>query len=207
MSPSARSSFSGTSFIVTNLLASNRPGLPGWMLGLAAVCCSTGNQPISSSAPVHTDRSALRKCAIRLGRGWIWCGSCWPVVATYRSTSLPPISLTRAPHSGSQAKTFSAAEAGAAAAIRTAQAARRSRIFIGAGSEGVGRVRTQAEDVLQEHLVVAGAGDARFVAVVLQPQAAELAVRPVDHRAVALRMALVGEDRQGGAVRRVGDVV
>ena len=50
-------------------------------LALPASRSSTGSQPISSSAPVHTTRSARRICAIRLGRASIRCGSCKAVVA------------------------------------------------------------------------------------------------------------------------------
>ena len=56
-------------------------GLSGRDLALPDCCRIIGSQPISSSAPSHTVMSAVRALAIRLGRAWIWCGSCAPVVA------------------------------------------------------------------------------------------------------------------------------
>ena len=59
-SPSARSSCVGTSSFRTYCAASKLPGLPGCTLALPDCCSSIGSQPISSSAPVQTTRSALR---------------------------------------------------------------------------------------------------------------------------------------------------
>src|SRR3954471_23262845 len=66
--------------------------------------------------------------------------------------------------------------------------------------EGVGAVRAQADDVLEEDLVIRLA-HARVVARELQTHAAELAWVPVDHRRVALRL-VVGEDREVGRRER-----
>jgi hypothetical protein len=59
-------------------------------------------------------RSAMRARAMKLGRACTRCGSCIAVVATRTLARLPAISLTNAPHSASQAKTLSAADAGKA---------------------------------------------------------------------------------------------
>src|SRR5690348_10596687 len=48
---------------------------------------------------------------MKLGRACTRCGSCMAVVATNTLARLPAISFTSAPHSGSQAKTFIAADA------------------------------------------------------------------------------------------------
>ena len=56
-------------------------GAPGMIFLLADCWTIIGSQPISSSAPVQTVMSAERALEIRLGRAWIRCGSCTPVVA------------------------------------------------------------------------------------------------------------------------------
>src|SRR6267142_1371199 len=102
------------------------------------------------------------------------------------STWLPPISCTSAAQWGSQAKTLRSAKAGADMA--SMQGSKSSfRIFMGRSygeSEGMGGMGAHGHDVLQEDLV---AGDrARGVVVQLQADAAELAVREIQHGAVAL---------------------
>src|SRR5204862_1659122 len=157
-------------------------------------------------------RSALRARAIRLGLAWIWCGSCSALVATETSTSLPPSSWTSAPHSGSQAKTRSAACAGHASS--TSGAAKRARRVLrcimscscsAKPSVAVRAVRAQAHLVLQEKLVVADAF-ARAILRELQAHARELAGIEVDHQRVLVRPEAVGDEhaRVGTVVRRAG---
>jgi hypothetical protein len=135
-------------------------GLPGCTLALPDCCSSTGSQPISSSAPVQTTRSALRARAIRLGLAWIWCGSWSAVVATETSTSLPPSSCASAPHSGSHAKTRNAACAGATVSAssdaRSATSDERSDAWFLRRRRliGVRAVRAEAHLVLHEPLRV-----------------------------------------------------
>ena len=93
-----------------------QPGAPGWMRELPDSWMSTGSQPISSSAPVATSRSAVRARATRLGFASTRCTSCSAVVATYTFTLSPPSSVVSAPQSGVVASTLSAALAGRLAA-------------------------------------------------------------------------------------------
>ena len=90
----------------------NDPGVPGATFALPDCRSSIGSQPISSSAPVHTTRSAARTCAIRLGLASTTCTSCKADVATSTSTLSPASSCTSDAHSGSHAKTFIFACAG-----------------------------------------------------------------------------------------------
>src|SRR5688572_5458527 len=207
-SPCERSSCVGTSSLGTTSAARKCAGWSGCSRALPDCCSSTGSQPISSSAPVHTNRSALRARAIRLGRAWIWCGSCSAVVATDTSTSGPPSSCTSAPHSGSQASTRSAACDGAANAHNAASNKRtdESRFIMGCpASIPVRAVRAEAHLVLQHELVVGGA-EARLVARELQPHARELARVVVNHQRVLLRLEAVGAEQPGAraVLRRAG---
>src|SRR5467141_4715227 len=163
---------------------------------------SNGSQPTSSSEPEHTTRSALRMRAIRLGRASMRCGSCSAVVAKKTETLSPPSSCASAPHSGSQAKTFSAAPAGhASTAVPNARSNLR-RVFMCIASELVRAVRAQAHDVLEKELVV-GLVEPRVIARELQPDAAELARVPVDHRRVALWPVAL-QDREIRRAQRTG---
>src|SRR6266404_1936799 len=202
ISPSARSITFGISSFTTYCDASRKPGEPGWMRSLPDCVSSNGSQPTSSSEPEHTTRSALRMRAIRLGRASMRCGSCSAVVAEKTETLSPPSSCASAPHSGSQAKTFSAAAAGhASIAVPNARSNLR-RVFMGIASELVRAMRAQAHDVLEKELVV-GLVEPRVVARELQADAAELARIPVDHRRVALRP--VGlQDREIRRAQRAG---
>src|SRR6267143_3679858 len=202
ISPSARSITFGISSLMTYCDASRYPGDPGWMRSLPDCVRSRGSQPISSSEPEHTTRSALRMRAIRLGRASMRCGSCSAVVAKKTETLSPPSSCASAPHSGSQAKTFSAAPAGhASIAVPNARSNLR-RVFMCIASELVRAMRAQAHDVLEKELVV-GLVEPRVVARELQPDAAELARIPVDHRCVALR-AVGLQDREIRRAQRAG---
>src|SRR5262245_21267685 len=194
MSPSARSTTFGTSSLATYCEASRYPGVPSWILLLPLCVSSSGSQPISSSDPEHTSRSAVRMRAIRLGRASMRCGSCRAVVAEYTKTLSAPSSWARAAHSGSQVKTLSAAAAGNAASARTDAAASFRIDFMFAPLELVGAVSAQADDVLEEDLVV-GRVRARLVLRELQPDAAELTRAPVHHDRAACRVVL-GEDRE-----------
>src|SRR6267143_1966306 len=202
ISPSARSITFGISSLTTYCDASRYPGDPGWMRSLPDCVSSKGRQPISSSEPEHTTRSALRMRAIKLGRASIRCGSCSAVVAEKTATLSLPSSCASAPHSGSQAKTFSAAPAGhASIAVPNARSNLR-RFFMCIALEPVRAVRAEAHDVLEKELVV-GLVKARVIARELQPDAAELARVPVDHRRVALRP--VGlQDREIRRAQRTG---
>ena len=75
-------------------------------------------------------RVAYGARAISEGLASIRCGSCKAVVATKTCTWSPPISRARAPHSGTVAKTLSAAAAGMAAMARRTS----NRSFMTAGS-------------------------------------------------------------------------
>src|SRR5581483_1352722 len=153
---------------------------------------SSGSQPISSSEPEQISTSALRNRAIRLGRASTRWGSCCAVVAENTETLSPPSSWASDAHSGSQVKTLSAA-AGQASAAVSEPSNTLSSVFICA-SECMRAMRAQADDVLQEHLVVR-LTHARIIARVLQPHAAEFARVPVDHQAVLLRL-VAGQDRK-----------
>src|SRR6266850_3917522 len=202
ISPSARSMTFGISSLTTYCDASRYPGDPGWMRSLPDCVSSSGSQPTSSSEPEHTTRSALRMRAIRLGRASMRCGSCSAVVAEKTATLSPPSSCASAPHSGSQAKTFSAAAAGHASGTAPNAARNLRRVFMCIASELVRAVRAQTHDVLEKELVV-GLVEPRVVARELQPDAAELAWVPVDHRRVALRP--VGlQDRESRRAQRAG---
>src|SRR6266513_3466554 len=202
ISPSARSMTFGISSLTTYCDASRKPGEPGWMRSLPDCVRSKGSQPISSSEPEHTTRSALRMRAIRLGRASIRCGSCSAVVAEKTATLSPPSSCASAPHSGSQVKTFSAAPAGhASIAVANARSNLR-RVFMWIALEPVRAVRAEAHDVLEKELVV-GLAQARVVARELQPDAAELARVPVHHHRVALRV-VAAEDREIRCAQRAG---
>src|SRR3989338_6480973 len=108
----------------------------------------------------------------------------------------PPSSCVSAAHSGSQAKTLSAACAGALARPHD-NARTNSNFFMEFLLETVCAVGAQAHDVLQVQLGVLLV-QARFVAVDLEPQTAEFAVRVVQHQARALRLVtLVIEYRPG----------
>src|SRR5438876_840648 len=155
-------------------------GLPLWV-------SSSGIQPISSSEPEQTNRSAERMRAIKLGRASIRCASCSAVVAVYTDTLSPPSSCTRAPHSGSQAKTLSAAAAGSAANTEPNAMANLRIVFMFVPLEFVGAVRAQTYDVLEKYLMV-GRVAAGLVARGLQADPAELARTPIDHHRVAGRV-------------------
>src|SRR5713101_4750939 len=131
-------------------------GLPLWV-------SSSGIQPISSSEPEQTNRSAERIRAMRLGRASIRCASCSAVVAEYTDTLSPPSSCERAPHSGSQAKTLSAATAGSTANAEPSATVNLRIAFMFAPLEFVGAVRAQTHDVLEKYLMV-GHVAAGFVA-------------------------------------------
>src|SRR5690349_9377900 len=193
MSPRARSMTFGISSFATYCEASKLPGLPSWILLFPLCVSNRGIQPISSSEPEQISRSAERMRAIRLGRASIRCGSCSAVVAEYTDTLSPPSSCARAPHSGSQAKTLSAATAGSATAAPSATRSFRI-VFMFVTSEFVGAMRAQAHDVLEEHLVV-GRIRARLVLRVLEPDAAELARAPIQHDRVPGRVVFC-EDRK-----------
>src|SRR5713101_3374762 len=166
-------------------------GLPLWV-------SSSGIQPISSSEPEQTNRSAERMRAIKLGRASIRWASFSAVVAVYTDTLSPPSSCARAPHSGSQANTLSAAVAGSATTTELNATTNLRIVFMFVTSEFVGAVRAQTHDVLEKHLMV-GRVAARLVARGLQADAAELARAPIDHHRVAGRV-VRGEDRE---IRRV----
>src|SRR6267142_562376 len=202
ISPRARSITFGISSLTTYCDASRYPSDPGWMRLLPDCVRSKGSQPISSSEPEHTTRSALRMRAMRLGRASTRCGSCNAVVAEKTETLSPPSSCASAPHSGSQTNTFSAAPAGhASMAVPNARSNLR-RVFMCIASELVRAVRAQTHDVLEKELVVRLV-EPRVVARELQPDAAELARVPVDHRRVALRP--VGlQDREICRAQRAG---
>src|SRR6266700_1315837 len=168
-------------------------GLPLWV-------SSSGIQPISSSEPEQTNRSAERIRAMRLGRASIRCASCSAVVAVYTDTLSPPSSCTRAPHSGSQAKTLSAAAAGSATATELSATTNLRNVFMFVTLEFVGAVRAQTHDVLEKYLMV-GRVAAGLVARRLQADSAELARAPIDHHRVAGRV-VRGEDREIGRVER-----
>src|SRR6266850_2042330 len=155
---------------------------------------SSGSQPISSSEPEQMTRSALRMRETRLGRASMRCGSCIGVVAENTESLSPPSSCASAAHSGSQAKTFTAAVTGTAAAPMAKAKSILKSLSMFVASELVRAVRAQAHDVLEEHLGV-GQAHARVVASELQPDAAELARVPVDHDAVLLRL-VAREDRE-----------
>src|SRR6266581_6829373 len=181
MSPSERSTTFGTSSLATNCEASMYPGDPGWIRSLPDCVRRSGSQPISSSEPEQISRSALRTLAMRLGRASMRCGSCFAVVAEKTETLSPPSSCASAAHSGSHANTFTAQRAGPLKnAVKSAAMIRRNE-FIRTPLEPMSTVRAQADDVLQEDLVV-GLAHARVVARQLQPDAAELARAPVDHQ-------------------------
>src|SRR5689334_418189 len=99
------------------------------------------------------------------------CGSCSAVVAAKTLTLSPPISFASAAHSGSQAKTFTAAPADTAHA-KAAQAIQGFRKMFIPPSEGMRAMRAEAYDVLQEHLAVRVCGS-RIIAGELQAQAGE----------------------------------
>src|SRR6266704_3209314 len=99
----------------------------------------------------------------------------------------------RAPHSGSQAKTLSAAAAGSATAELSATTDLRI-VFMFVTLEFVGAVRAQTHDVLEKYLMV-GRVAAGLVARGLQAEATELARAPIDHHRVAGRV-VRGEDRE-----------
>jgi hypothetical protein len=94
---------------------------------------STGNQPISSSAPVATSRSAVRARATRLGFASTRCTSCSALVATYTLTRSPPSSVVNAPQSEVVASTLSAALAGSASPSASIGTNKRMKVFM-AGS-------------------------------------------------------------------------
>src|SRR5258705_12142250 len=96
--------------------------------------------------------------AIRLGRASIRWGSCSAVVAEYTETLSPPSSCARAPHSGSQTKTLSAAAAGSPANAEASAITNFRNVFMFVTSEFVGAVRTQTHDVLEKDLLVGHVG-------------------------------------------------
>src|SRR3990172_427678 len=194
MSPSDRSTIFGISIFAAYSDASKNPGEPGWIFAFPDCVSSSGSQPASRSAPVQITRSAERTRAMRLGRGWIRCGFCRAVVPVYTETGSPASSCASAPHSGSQAKTLSAAMAGNAT-MAEPDAPRILRIvFMSITSEFVGAMRTQTHDVLEQDLIV-GYSETRLVARELQPDAAELARVPIGHQRMALR-GVVSQDRK-----------
>src|SRR5471030_1380878 len=109
----------------------------------------------------------------------------------------PPISLAIAPHSGSHAKTLSAACAAVRGAAASRAMSRTSRVDAMAGSSiAVGAMGADADDVLQNGLVIRLGP--RFVERVLQAKPAELARRVVDHCALAMRRRAAGVERRAG---------
>src|SRR6266851_9403338 len=195
MSPSARSITFGISSLVTNCDASMNPGEPGWMRSLPDCVSNKGSQPISSSEPEQITRSALRIREIRLGRASMRCASWRAVIAENTDSLSPPSSCASAAHSGSQAKTLSAAIAGIPVAINP-KVTSNLRIVFMVASELVRAVRAKTHDVLEEYLVIRLALP-RVVARELQPDAAELARVPVDHGSVP-RGVVAAEDRKVG---------
>src|SRR5688572_11313306 len=182
MSPSARSSRAGLPSSATAAAASKYPAAPGRTFAFEACWITSGSQPASSSAPVATTRSAPRARAMRLGRASMRCGSCSAVVAVYTFTLSPPSSWASAPHSGTVAKTLSCAAAGA---THRHSSVANSFVFM-AASIAVRAMRPEAQDVLQEHLVV-GHALRELAPGELKAQARELRGAPVDHRARAPR--------------------
>src|SRR5688572_2168790 len=182
MSPSARSSRAGLPSSATAAAASKYPAAPGRTFAFEACWITSGSQPASSSAPVATTRSAPRARAMRLGRASMRCGSCSAVVAVYTFTFSPPSSCASAPHSGTVAKTLICAAAGKA----TDRHSIASSVVFMAASITMRTVGPEAQDVLQEHLVV-GQTLCELAAGELQAQARELRGAPVDHRARAPR--------------------
>src|SRR5258706_4194176 len=170
----------GISSLTTYCDASRKPGEPGWMRSLPDCVSSNGSQPTSSSEPEHTTRSALRMRAIRLGRASMRCGSCSAVVAEKTETLSPPSSCASAPHSGSQAKTFTAAPAGHASSTAPDARSNLRSVFMCIASELVRAMRAQAHAVLDnEH--DDGLVEPRVIARELQPDTAELALNTLDH--------------------------
>src|SRR4051812_14155673 len=127
-------------------------------------------------------RSASRARAMRLGLASTRCGSCRAVMAVVTRTLSPPISFERAPHSGSQARTLSAASAGSGIVNRN-----KMRIRLMAALEGMRAMCAEAVDVLQDQLAI-GDRDARLVGGKLQAKAAELGRAPVHHDGIARRV-------------------
>src|SRR6266849_3316930 len=200
MSPSARSITFGISSLVTNCDASMNPGEPGWMRSLPDCVSNKGSQPISSSEPEQITRSALRIREIRLGRASMRCASWRAVIAENTDSLSPPSSCASAAHSGSQAKTLSAAAAGHARSAAPSEAKILRTIFMWFASELVRAMRAKTHDVLEEYLVIRLAVP-RVVARELQPDAAELARVPVDHGGVP-RGVVAAEDRKVGRAAR-----
>src|SRR2546428_11440119 len=124
--------------------------------------------------------------AIKLGRASMRCGSCSAVVAKYTDTLSPPSSCARAPHSGSQANTLSAAVAGRAMTTELNATTNLRIVFMFVTLEFVGAVRAQTHDVLEKYLMV-GRVAAGLVARRLQADATELARAPIDHHRMAGR--------------------
>src|SRR5205807_8073698 len=137
------------------------------MRSLPDCVSNSGSQPTSRSAPEQISRSALRARAMRLGRASIRCGFCSPVVAEYTDTLSPPSSCASAPHSGSHAKTLSAAVAGSATTTALNATTNLRIVFMFVTLEFVGAVRAEAHDVLEEYLLVGHVG-ARLVLRKLQ---------------------------------------
>src|SRR5882672_1972028 len=178
-----------------------KPGDPGWMRSLPDCVSSSGSQPTSSSEPEQITRFASRMRAIRLGRASMRCGSERAVMADTTDSLSPPSSCASAAHSGSQAKTLSAASAGSG--TQSSARNRLRRIFMCVPLEPVRAVRAKADDVLEKNLVV-GLVLARVVARELQADAAELTWIPVDHRRMALRVVRIeGREIRGAQRTRV----
>src|SRR5690606_21160268 len=185
-SPMLRSTLAGLSINSTASAAKNMPGAPANTRLLPARCCSIGNQPTSTEAPVHTAMSARRRAAISAGRASIWWGSCRAWVA---ATMLARGASTRASaaHSGSQANTVRAWAGGVAkpnASTQQASAATRRTNGPATGSEGMRTMGSEAHHVLQADRI-AGVLEAAAIALggPLQPQRREMRTHPGQHQA------------------------
>src|SRR5690606_26364711 len=134
--------------------------------------------------------------------------SCSALVADVASTRSPPSSFTRAAHSGSQARTRSAACAGSVNTVSAAAASAARVLWFIVGSFAkisrqsvvVRAVRAEAHLVLKEELVV-DETLARAVLRELQAHPRELARAVVEHQAVLARAVVGG--RQGRGVDAV----
>ena len=86
----------GMSSTWTALAAVSRPFPPGWMLGFRDWVTSGGSQPISSSRPTSTSRSAFRSFTASMGLASTKCGSAIPLERLSTETRFPPTSRARA---------------------------------------------------------------------------------------------------------------
>src|SRR5690606_8282119 len=174
---------------------------PEMTLELAAWASNCGSQPISSCAPEHTSRSALRIRAIRLGRASTTWTSCNALVATSTRMVSPASSSRRAPHSGSQANARNLASAGRLIENRSATS-NIGNLCISNSLDLVRAMCTETHLVLQsEHMVdVVGL---RFVARHLQAQHAELAGVPGQRSGLPSRIEVAGIRSAGSCPQTV----